>query len=129
MIAGRILLATAIATALAIGVKPVFGQLFESDSKRFGNSKMDIVVREEERRPRVSVLNVEVNARGSSVGSSFFILCSVRPLAQIRGNHRYVVKIEDSPKRGQMLVGFLSSREEGLDRLGEEFQASRPHAI
>ena len=68
--------------------------LFESDSKRFGNPKMDIVVAEVERRPRVSVLEIRSQAVGSSVGSSFFLLCSVRDLARQRCNFRYVSKIE-----------------------------------
>ena len=54
------------------------GQLFESDSKRFGNTKMDIKVREVERRERSSVIQVDIQSIGSSVGSSFFLLCSIR---------------------------------------------------
>ncbi len=34
--------------------------LFESDSKRFGSPKMDIVVAEVERRPRISVLDIRI---------------------------------------------------------------------
>lgn len=122
MIPARPWLLAVFATALIIVAQPCQAQLFESDSKRFANPKMDIVVREHERRQHVSVLNIEIKTIGSSVGSSFFILCSIRTLAQLRGNHRYIVKIEDRPKRGQMLVGFLTTREENLERLGEDFR-------
>lgn len=112
----------ALVAALVTGAPPCLAQLFESDSKRLGGSRMDIVIREQERRPRVSVLNVDIKVLGSSVGSSFFLLCSIRTLAQLRGNHRYIVKIEDRPVKGRMLVGFLTSRDEVPDTLGEEFR-------
>ena len=99
------------------------GQPFESDSKRLGNSKMDIVVREIERRDRSSGVEIKITNIGSSVGSSFFLLCSLRQLALERGGYRYIVKIEEHPKRGQMLVGFLRSPAEGLASLGKEFGA------
>ncbi len=94
--------------------------LFESDSKRFGNSKMDIVVAEVERRPRVSVLDIRIKAIGSSVGSSFFLLCSVRDLARQRGNFRYVSKVETNAQ-GRMLIGFLQHAGEPAANLGQEF--------
>jgi len=103
------------------------GQLFESDSKRLGGSKMDIVVKEIERRDRSSVVEIKINTVGSSVGSSFFLLCSLRQLAIERGGYRYIVKIEEQPKRGQMLVGFLRSPAEGLAGLGKEFGAITPN--
>ena len=40
-----VLSSVAVLAALAISIQPAQGQLFESDSKRFGNSKMDSVVR------------------------------------------------------------------------------------
>jgi hypothetical protein len=101
-------------------------QLFESDSKRFGNSKMDIVVREIARRPRASVLEIKINSVGSSVGSSFFLLCSIRQLAQLRGDYRYIVKLEETPKPHQMLVGFLQGPEEPLANAGSEFARLNP---
>ena len=104
-------------------MQPAQGQLFESDSKRLGNSKMDIVVREVERRPFVSVLNIEINTVGSSVGSSFFLLCSVRQLARLRGNYRYIAKIEKHGKPAQMIVGFLDAKDASIDKLGQEFRA------
>lgn len=94
--------------------------LFESDSKRFGNPKMDIVVAEVERRARVSVLDIRIKAIGSSVGSSFFLLCSVRDLARQRGNFRYVSKIETNAQ-GRMLIGFLQHPGEPAANLGQEF--------
>ncbi len=109
--------------ALTIVTPAAHGQLFESDSKRLGNSKMDIVVREIERRDRSSVVEIKITNIGSSVGSSFFLLCSLRQLALERGGYRYIVKIEEHPKRGQMLVGFLRSPAEGLASLGKEFGA------
>ena len=99
----------------------VHGQLFEADSKRYGNPKMDIVVTEVERRPRSSVLEVKITLVGSSVGSSFFLLCSIRQLAQLRGNYHYIVKLEEKPKRGQMLIGFLRDPSENLSAIGPEF--------
>jgi hypothetical protein len=35
---------------------------------------MDIVLKEVERRPRASLVEIKINSVGSSVGSSFFIL-------------------------------------------------------
>ena len=102
---------------------PARAQLFESDSKRFGNSKMDIVIREIDRRQRSSVIQIDIKSVGSSVGSSFFLLCSIRQLARQRGNFRFIVKIEDQPKPGQMIVGFLREANEGPAALGTEFKA------
>ena len=110
-----------IGLALLVGTPIAYGQLSESDSKRHGNPKMDIVLREVERRPHSSVLEITITSIGSSVGASFFILCSVRQLAQLRGNSRYIVKLEDRPRRGQMLVGFLRGPGETLADIGPEF--------
>ena len=109
--------------ALTLAASAVHGQLFEADSKRLGGSKMDIVVREIERRDRSSVVEIKITNIGSSVGSSFFLLCSLRQLASERGGYRYIVKIEEQPKRGQMLVGFLRNSDEGPASLGKEFSA------
>lgn len=102
---------------------PAQGQLFESDSKRLGDGKMDIVVREIERRTRASVLQIDIKKIGSSVDSSFFLLCSMRRLAIQRGNYRYIVKVEEQPKPGQMIVGFLREASEDPLTLGAEFQS------
>ncbi len=102
---------------------PARAQLFESDSKRFGNSKMDIVVKEIDRRARSSVIQIDIKAIGSSVGSSFFLLCSIRQLARQRGNFRFIVKIEEQPKPGQMIVGFLREASEDPLTLGAEFKS------
>jgi hypothetical protein len=105
------------------------GQLFEADSKQFGSTKMDIVLKEVERRPRASVVEIKINSVGSSVGSSFFILCSIRQLAQLRGPYRYIVKLEEQPKRGQMLVGFLIDPAESLASAGPEFSRAYREAV
>ena len=66
-----LLLAPGLATA---------AKLFEAHSKAPG-AKMDISLREIERRPRSSVLAIEVRDPGSSVGGAFFILCSIGKIA------------------------------------------------
>ena len=98
---------------------------FRSDSKRFGNPKMDIVITETERGPRTSVLDIQVKAVGSAVGSSFFIVCSLRDLARERGRHRHIVKVEEQPRRGQMLVGFLNSADEAPEKLDPRFAGQK----
>ena len=107
--------------AILCGTPTAHGQLFEADSKRYGNPKMDIVMTEVERRPYSSVIDIKITPIGSSVGSSFFLLCSIRQLAQLRGNYRYIVKLEEKPKRGQMLIGLLRNPSEKLSNLGPEF--------
>jgi hypothetical protein len=78
---------------------------------------MDIVLTESERLPRASVVDIEIKSVGSSVGSSFFIVCSLRDLARQRGGYRYIVKVERLPGRPhQMLVGFLESADDSLKR-------------
>lgn len=84
---------------------------------------MDIVVREIDRRPRTSVLQIDIKKVGSSVGSSFFLLCSIRRLAIQHGDYRYIVKVEEQPKPGQMIVGFLREASEDPLTLGAEFQS------
>ncbi|TKB80931.1 MAG: hypothetical protein E8D45_02190 [Nitrospira sp.] len=61
-----------------------------------------------------------------SVGSSFFLLCSLRQLAELRGHYRYIAKIEETPKPGQMLVGFLRSPEEPLSAIDPGFIGNHP---
>jgi hypothetical protein len=100
--------------------------LFVSDSKRFGDTKMDIVVREAERLPRASRLEIDIKAIGSSVGSSFFLLCSVRDLARQRGNFRYISKVEGDRR---MLIGFLRHAGEPAANLDPEFAAAGNAAI
>lgn len=105
--AASIVLALAAASARA---QPA--TLFESHSAKPGGGAMDISIRETERRPRASVLTVEIRKIGSSVGSSFVLLCSVRKLASERGGFRHVAKLEETPARGQMLIGFLKSADD-----------------
>jgi hypothetical protein len=104
---------------------PALAQGFRSDSKRFGNPKTDIVVTEAKRLPRTSVLDIEIKAIGSSVGSSFFIVCSLRELARQRGGHRYIVKVEEQPQRGQMLVGFLHNADEDPGQIDVRFAGQK----
>lgn len=78
---------------------------------------MDIVVTETERQLRTSVVEIQVKAIGSSVGSSFFLACSLRDLAHQRGNYRYIVKVEEQPQRNHMLIGFLQSATEKPEQL------------
>jgi hypothetical protein len=91
---------------------------------------MDIVVKEVERRERSSVVEVTIKSPGSSVGGSFFLVCSVRQLAQLRGNYRYIVTLDDTPGRGQMLVGFLRGPDEDPVQVAPEFgRAPSPDAV
>ena len=92
-------------------------ELFRSDSKRLKNATMDIVVTETERHPRTSVVTIQIKTVGSSVGASFFLLCSIRDLAQQRGRYRYIAKVEDQPSRDHMLIGFLRSSTEAPEHL------------
>jgi hypothetical protein len=96
---------------LALAAAHALGQprpLFEAHSAGLGGGKMDISIREIERRPRASVLDIEIRQVGSSVGSSFFLLCSIRKFDRERGGSGHIVKLEETPRRGQMLIGFLN---------------------
>lgn len=104
---------------------PASADSFRSDSKRFGNPKMDIVVTETARAARTSVVDIQIKAVGSSVGSSFFIVCSLRDLARQRGGFRHVVKVEEQPGRGQMLVGFLADASEAPEALDARFAGQK----
>ena len=57
---------TVLLGVLTVTGAPAQAQLFESDSKQLGNSKMDIVVKEVERRPRASLVEIKTNSVGSS---------------------------------------------------------------
>ncbi len=104
---------------------PVSAETFRSDSKRFENSKMDIVVTETERHPRTSVVEIQIKTVGSSVGSSFFLLCSVRDLARQRGDYRYIAKVEEQPHRDHMLIGFLKSVTEPPEQLDSRLRGQQ----
>ena len=119
----RAILAALVLSLIATATR-ADGPLFESHSKRDPNTKMDIVVKEIQRRPRSSVLEITIRSVGSSVGSSFFLLCTIRQLAQIRGGYRYIAKLEEHPERGQMLVGFLRAVDEPPANAGAELAAS-----
>jgi hypothetical protein len=106
-----------------LAAAPAIAETFRSDSKRFEHSKMDIVVTETERHSRTSVVNIQIKAVGSSVGSSFFLLCSVRDLARQRGNYRYIAKVEEQPRRDHMLIGFLQSVTEPPEQLDSRLRS------
>ena len=53
-----------------------------------------------------------------------FIACSLRKLAQERGT-RYIATIDEYPKPGQMLVGFLRDTTDDPAMLGPEFKNVR----
>jgi hypothetical protein len=93
--------------------------LFGADSKNLPNSKMDIVLTEVERLPRVSVLAIKIRVTGSSVGASFFIACSLRRLAELRGPTAYIVKLEEKER---MRIGFLKAKDEPPSQIGPEFR-------
>jgi hypothetical protein len=42
----------------AVAVLPAAAEGFRSDSKRFGNPEMDIVIAEVERHPRISIMSI-----------------------------------------------------------------------
>lgn len=86
---------------------PAGAELFHTASKQFGPGKMDIVIRETERRPLSSLVEIIVTDPGSSVGSSFFLLCSLRKLGRERGFPRYIAKAENFPAPRTWLVVFL----------------------
>lgn len=92
-------------------------QRFIADSKHQGDGKMDIVIAETERGARTSLLDIRIGTVGSSVGSSFFIVCSLRVLARQRGDHRHIAKLEFGGARPQLLVGFLDRADEAPERI------------
>jgi len=122
----------ALGAALALAAAHAIAQprpLFEAHSAGQGGGKMDISIRETERRPRASVLDIEVRQIGSSVGSSFFLLCSIRSLDRARGGAGHIVKLEETPRRGQMLIGFLKSADEPPGNADPAFAAAGSAAV
>lgn len=97
--------------------------LFFADSAPLAPGRMEIVVREVERRPRISIVQVEITKVGSSVGSSFFILCSVRQMVKARGATPHIAKIDLPGKGSRMAVGLLAKADEDPATLGAEFAA------
>jgi hypothetical protein len=96
---------------------------FRKRLETFRQFKNGYSCKEIERRERSSVIQIEIKSAGSSVGGSFFLLCSIRDLALERGGYRHIVKIEKYPKPGQMLIGFLHKLDEDPASLGPEFRA------
>jgi hypothetical protein len=114
---------------LIVALPDARSQLFEADSKQFGSSKMDIVLKEVERRPRARWWRSGSTLSAPPSVPRFFILCSIRQLAKLRGPYRYIVKLEEQPKRNQMLVGFLGDAEESAASAGPEFSRVGREAI
>jgi hypothetical protein len=104
----RVLLKLVLPAVLLSAAAPSQAELFRVDSKDFGPTKMDIVIRETERRPRSSLVEIIIKNPGSSVGSSFFLLCNLRKLGQERGYPRYIAKAENFPADRTWLVAFLN---------------------
>ena len=58
-----------------------------------------------------------------------FFAVSRQKLAKLRGPYRYIVKLEEQPKRNQMLVGFLGDAEESPASAGPEFSRAGREAV
>lgn len=99
--------------------------LWSSSSKDFGESASDFTLREVERRPMSSVLQLDIKNMGASVGSSMTIACMLARLAQERGGYRYLIKLEPRPSNhNQMLVGFSHKPNENPQSIDPELPAS-----
>ena len=107
-----LLLILSLTLVLLSAAVPARAELFRVDSKDYGPTKMDIVIRETERRPRSSLVEIMVKNPGSSVGSSFFLLCSLRTLGRERGYPRYIAKAEDFPVLRNEAVAHGAETEE-----------------
>jgi len=96
--------------------------LWSADSNEFGKSNIDLSLKEVERRPKSSVVQIDIKKIGSSVGSSMLIACMIHQLADERGGYRYIVKLDERPNnRGQMLIGFMRNGDEKPKSLDPEF--------
>jgi len=101
--------------------------LWSSSSKDFGESRSDFILREVERRPRSSLLQLEIREIGSSVGSSMIIACMMARLAEERGGYRYLIKVDSLPSHpDQMLVGFSHQPGENPQSIDANLPASAP---
>jgi hypothetical protein len=110
-----------------LSAAPAQSELFHADSKKFGPTKMDIVIRETERRPRSSLVEIIVTSPGSSVGSSFFLLCNIRKLGRERGFPRYIAKAENFPVPRTWLVAFLNGPDDDPKQADQQLTGfSRP---
>jgi hypothetical protein len=98
-----------------------------SHSKDFGDSRSDFIMREVERRPRSSVVHVEVKNIGASVGSSMILSCMLARLAEERGGYRYVYKKDSTTANGyQMLVGFSRAPTTKPQQIDAELPSTAP---
>ena len=97
-------------------------ELWSASTKEFGERKMDISLKEVQRRLRSSVVQVDIKKLGSSLGSSMMIACMINQLADVRGGYRYIIKLDDRAENSsQMLIGFMRSAEEKPRSIDEEF--------
>lgn len=104
---------------------PAASTSWTSNSKDFGESRSDFTLREIERRPRSSILQLEIKNIGSSVGSSMIIACMMARLAEERGGYRYLVKVDSLPANpSQMLVGFSNKPNEKPQSIDPELPTS-----
>jgi hypothetical protein len=104
---------------------PAATTLWSSSSKDFGASRSDFVLREVERRPRSSLLQLEIKDVGGSVGSSMIIACMLARLAEERGGYRYLVKVDSLPGNpNRMLVGFSHKPNEQPQSIDAELPPS-----
>ena len=78
------------------------------EQKRSDGTTWKVTVTETAREARYSILRITHEGRLPSVGSSFFIACSVLNLARQRGFH-FVAQLETS---ATLKVGFLDSLED-----------------
>jgi hypothetical protein len=108
----RVLLKMLLPTLLLSAAVTTQAELFRVDSKDYGPTKMDIVIRETEHRPRSSLVEIIIKNPGSSVGSSFFLLCNIRKLGRERGYPRYIAKAENFPTNRTWLVAFLNGSDD-----------------
>lgn len=100
---------------------------WSSSAKDFGESRSDFILREVERRPQSSVLQLDIKQIGGSVGASMITACMMIRLAEERGGYRYLVKLDKrATNPGQMLVGFSHQPNPAPQSIDPELPASTP---
>jgi hypothetical protein len=113
-----LLLPSCLACAIASADAALLTSNSTGDQKRTDGTTWKVTVTEIERQPRLSILRITHDGRLPSVGSSFFIACTVLSLARKRG-FRFVAQLEDP---GTMKIGFLDKLDDDPARmLGREF--------
>ena len=93
------------------------------EQKRSDGTTWKVTVTETAREARYSILRITHEGRLPSVGSSFFIACSVLNLARERG-FRYVAQLETS---ATLKIGFLTTLgDDPVKVVGAEFAGLQP---